>query len=103
MANVIRFLLTFSNKKTIINFMLPIINEENFQIIMAELLPDISSWRKNMIHYIKDENPEVNSAIVELANKTDLDPKAVATGAYVVYKMLEAAFSEQNFTSVDEE
>lgn len=56
-----------------------------------------------MIHYIKDENPEVNSAIVELANKTDLDPKAVATGAYVVYKMLEAAFSEQNFTSVDEE
>ena len=56
-----------------------------------------------MIHYIKDENPEVNSAIIELANKTDLDPKAVATGAYAVYKMLEMAFEEQAFTTSDDE
>ncbi len=83
--------------------MLPIITEENFQAVMGDLLGDISSWRKSMIHYIKEENPEVNSAIVELANQTDLDPKAVATGAYAVYKMLEIAFSEQGFISEDDE
>ena len=83
--------------------MLPIINEEIFETVIDELLSDISGWRKSMIHYIKDENPEVNSAISELANKTDLDPKAVATGAYAVYKMLEMAFEEQAFTTSDDE
>ena len=82
--------------------MLPIISEENFETVINDLLEDISGWRKSMIHYIKEDNPEVNSAIVELANKTDLDPKAVATGAYAVYKMLELAFDEQGFTSEDE-
>lgn len=71
--------------------MLPFISEEICQNVMNEALQDIQSWRKNMIHYIKEENPEVNTAIVELANNTDLDPKAVAAGAYVIYKMLEEA------------
>lgn len=82
--------------------MLPIVSEENFQTVMEDLLVDIPSWRKSMIHYVKEDNPEINSAIVELANKTDLDPKAVATGAYAVYKMLELAFNEQGFNSDDE-
>lgn len=82
--------------------MLPVISEENFQIVISDLLNDISGWRKSMIHYIKEENPEVNSAIVELANKTDLDPKAVATGAYAVYKMLELAFDEQGISLDDD-
>ena len=47
-----------------------------------------------MIHYIKDENPEINSAIIEAANKTDLDPKAIALGAYMSYVMLETADKE---------
>ena len=47
-----------------------------------------------MIHYIKDENPEINSAIIEAANKTDLDPKAVALGAYMSYTLLELAAKE---------
>ncbi len=71
--------------------MLPIIDEETCQTLINEMLQDVHGWRKSMIHYIKDENPEVNTAIVELANKTSLDPKAVATGAYAVYKLLEAA------------
>ena len=44
-----------------------------------------------MIHYIKDENPEINSAIIEAANNTDLDPKAVALGAYMTYILIEMA------------
>ncbi len=75
--------------------MLPEINVENYSKILDEMLIDISAWRKSMIHYVKDENPELNSAIIELANKTDLDPKAVATGAYMAYRLIEEANQAQ--------
>ena len=76
--------------------MLPEIDEENFNSVVDEILTDISAWRKNMIHYIKEENPELNSAIIELANKTDLDPKAVATWAYMAYILVENAAKKQD-------
>ncbi|MCX4276016.1 MAG: hypothetical protein OSJ27_09630 [Candidatus Gastranaerophilales bacterium] len=76
--------------------MLPEIDEENFNNVTNEILADISAWRKGMIHYIKEENPELNSAIIELANKTDLDPKAVATGAYMAYILIENASKKQD-------
>ncbi len=69
--------------------MLPLITEENVAKTIDELLVDIHQWRKEMIHYIKDENPELNTAIIEIAQKSDLDPKAVAAGAYMAYKLLE--------------
>ena len=75
--------------------MLPIINEEQKDIVFTDILNDIHAWRKSMIHYIKEENPEINQAIIDIASNTELDPKAVALGAYMVYKMLEIAESEQ--------
>lgn len=71
--------------------MLPIITEEHASLAFAEIFQDVHGWRKSMIHYIKDENPEINSAIIEAANNTDLDPKAVALGAYMTYKLIEMA------------
>lgn len=47
--------------------------------------------------------PEINSALVALSQKTDLDPKALATGAYAVYKMLELAQSEQSYITDEDE
>ncbi len=76
--------------------MLPEIDIEEFNKILNEMLADVSGWRKSMIHYIKDENPELNSAIIEIANKTDLDPKAVATGAYMAYSLIEKAARKQD-------
>ena len=49
-----------------------------------------------MIHYIKDENPEINTAIIEAANNTNLDPKAVALGAYMTYNLIELAMNDNN-------
>ena len=69
--------------------MLPIITEENVTKTVDEILTDIQQWRKGMIYYIKDENPELNTAIIEIAQKSNLDPKAVAAGAYMAYKLLE--------------
>lgn len=80
--------------------MLPLITTESYEETIAKVLEDIHSWRKSMIHYIKDENPELNSAIIDIAQKTDLDPKAVATGAYLAYTLLEQ--NEGDF-DVDEE
>ena len=82
--------------------MLPLITEEQSSLVFAEAFQDVHQWRKNMIHYIKEENPEVNTSILEAAKNTDLDPKAVAIGAYMVYSMLELA-SDENDANNDEE
>ena len=78
--------------------MLALINEEHKNQVFSAILKDIHSWRKGMIHYIKEENPEINAAIIDIATNTELDPKAVALGAYMVYKMLELADEEQGST-----
>ncbi|MBR6163437.1 hypothetical protein IKQ26_06080 [bacterium] len=83
--------------------MLPIVTEEQSSLAFAEIFQDVHSWRKKMIHYIKDENPEINSAIIEAANNTDLDPKAVALGAYMTYILLEMASKEQDTMGVIED
>ncbi|MBQ7286475.1 MAG: hypothetical protein IJW73_01805 [Candidatus Gastranaerophilales bacterium] len=75
--------------------MQPLISIENVENLVNEIMNDIPSWRKEMIHYIKDENPELNTAIIELSQKTGLDPKALATGAYMAYKLLENEAKEQ--------
>ena len=81
--------------------MLPIITEEHASLAFAEIFQDVHGWRKKMIHYIKDENPEINSAIIEAANNTDLDPKAVALGAYMTYILIEMAAKDDANISYD--
>ena len=66
-----------------------LISIEDVESLIDEIISDIPAWRKEMIHYIKDENPELNTAIIELSQKAGLDPKALATGAYMAYKLLE--------------
>lgn len=82
--------------------MLPVVSEEIAAAAFSEIFKDMPAWRKNMIHYIKEENPEINTAIIEAANKSDLDPKAVALGAYMAYNLIELAMDENdkliNFT-----
>ncbi len=74
---------------------LPLISDEIREAVFVDIGDDVHSWRKEMIHYIKEDNPEVNAAIIQAASATSLDPKAVATGAYMIYKMLESAAKEQ--------
>lgn len=76
--------------------MLPIVSEENAAAVFTEIFKDMPAWRKNMIHYIKEENPEINTAIIEAANNTDLDPKAVALGAYMTYTLIELAMKDND-------
>ena len=70
--------------------MLPIITEDISADVFAEAFKDVQSWRKNMVQYLKEENPEINSAILEVAKHDEsIDLKAVALGAYISYRLLE--------------
>ncbi len=72
--------------------MLPIITEDISSEIFGEVFQDIQSWRKNMVQYLKEENPEINSAILEVAKYDEgIDLKAVALGAYLSYRLIEIA------------
>ena len=72
--------------------MLPIITEDLSSEIFSEIFQDIQAWRKNMVQYLKDENPEINTAILEVAKYDEsIDLKAVALGAYMSYRMIELA------------
>ena len=76
--------------------MLPIVSEENAAEAFSEIFKDMPAWRKKIIHYVKDENPEINTAIIEAANQTNLDPKAVALGAYMTYALIELAMKDND-------
>ena len=72
--------------------MLPIITEEVSAEVFGEVFQDIQGWRKNMVQYLKEENPEINSAILEVAKYDEaIDLKAVAFGAYMSYRLMEIA------------
>lgn len=45
-----------------------------------------------MVQYLKEENPEINTAILEVAKYDEsIDLKAVALGAYMSYRLIEIA------------
>ncbi len=79
--------------------MLPIITEDISTEIYTEAFQDVQSWRKNMVQYLKEENPEINSAILEVAKHDEsIDLKAVALGAYLSYRLLEVATENEGLT-----
>lgn len=82
--------------------MLPIITEDMSSEIFAEAFKDVQAWRKNMVQYLKEENPEINSAILEVAKHNEtIDLKAVALGAYLSYRLLEVA-TENDGLAIEE-
>ena len=82
--------------------MLPIITEDMSAEIFSEAFKDVQAWRKNMVQYLKEENPEINSAILEVAKHDErIDLKAVALGAYLSYRLLEVA-TENDGRSIEE-
>ena len=83
--------------------MLPIITEDMSSEIFSEVFQDVQAWRKNMVQYLKEENPEINSAILEVAKfDENIDLKAVALGAYLSYRLLEIATENDNLGLVEE-
>ena len=83
--------------------MLQIITEEMSSEVFSEAFQDVQAWRKNMVQYLKEENPEINSAILEVAKfDENIDLKAVALGSYLSYRLLEIATENDNLGLVEE-
>lgn len=79
--------------------MLPIITEDLSSELFSEVFQDVQSWRKSMVQYLKEENPEVNTAILEVAKYDEsIDLKAVALGAYLSYRLIELAAENEGIT-----
>lgn len=75
--------------------MLPVVSEEVRQELAALLASDqAKTWQKEMIHHLKEDNPEVNAMLLELSQQSS-DPKAVVLAGYLVYKALELAEEEE--------
>ncbi len=51
-----------------------------------------------MLQYLRNENPEINSILLDLAQQS-LDPKMVIQAGYKVYRALELAFESEKRTS----
>ena len=82
--------------------MLPIITEEISAEVFNEVFQDVQAWRKSMVQYLKEENPEINTAILEVAKYNEaIDLKAVALGAYLSYRLIENA-TEAEGTSLSD-
>lgn len=77
---------------------LPIVTEETRKILTDIVQQDEKAWKKEMIHHIKEENPEINSILLEVANSCveESDKKKVILAGYLVYKALEMAQDEEN-------
>jgi hypothetical protein len=56
---------------------------------------DSESWKRQMIHHLKEENPEINSLLLDIAQKSQ-DPKSVIIAGYMIYKVIELAQEEEN-------
>ncbi len=83
--------------------MLPIITEEMSTEIFSEVFQDVQAWRKSMVQYMKEENPEINTAILEVAKYDEnIDLKAVALGAYLTYRMMEVATENDTMATIEE-
>ncbi len=74
--------------------MLPVVTEEARKHLEQLLLTDEESWKKRMVHRIKEENPEINTLLLELAQKSK-DPKSVIQAGYLIYNILELALEEE--------
>ena len=74
--------------------MLPVVTEETRRTLETNITSNEESWKKEMVHRIKVENPEINSLLLTLAQDSD-DPKLVIKAGYMVYNALEIAQKDE--------
>ena len=74
--------------------LLPIVTEKTRAAVEEYFQAGDLLWQKQMIQKLKEENPEVNTALLSFAQQSD-DPKSVITAGYLIYKALELAQAEE--------
>ena len=75
--------------------MLPVVTEKIRSALESLFSKDTETWKKGMVHHLKEDNPEINSLLLSLAQGSE-DPKSVITAGYLVYNVLELATKEED-------
>lgn len=78
--------------------MLPVVTSATRKTLEQQTAGNIDDWKRRMIHHLKEDNPEVNTLLLELAQQSS-DPKAVILAGYMVYQALELALNEEEETT----
>lgn len=74
--------------------MLPVITEEARKSLEDMVKDGSDQWKKRMVQLLKEENPEINAILLEIAQNSS-DPKNVIMAGYMVYNALEIAFAQE--------
>jgi hypothetical protein len=76
--------------KTIALTGLPIVTPGIRQTLATIEQAQGGGWSNAILRQLKEENPEINSLLLEMA-QSSADPKAVVLAGYRIYKLLELA------------
>jgi hypothetical protein len=74
---------------------LPIVSEPVREQITALLQNSPAEWKRDLLHRLKQNNPEVNALLLEMAQHSQ-DPKAIILAGFAVYHALELALKEED-------
>lgn len=75
--------------------MLPVVTETIREQVEAILSTGkVTEWKKEMVHRLKQVNPEINALLLQVAQGAQ-DPKAVVLAGYAVYQAIELAMVEE--------
>ncbi len=70
--------------------MLPVVTEDIITMLRSEINGENEEWKRALVQRIREDNPEINTLLLEAAKESD-DPKSLILGGYLVYCALEVA------------
>lgn len=70
--------------------MLPIVTTNIRETMEGILENPTEEWKREMVNHLKEDNPEINTLLLNLAQQSS-DPKKVILAGYTIYKALEMA------------
>jgi hypothetical protein len=74
---------------------LPIVSEPVREKIVELLGTNPAEWKRELLNRLKQNNPEVNALLLELAQNSQ-DPKGTILAGFAVYHALELALKEED-------
>jgi len=74
---------------------LPVVTEQTRETLEQVVTKDEATWKRRMVQHIKQDNPEINSLLLNFAQKFD-DPKSIILAGYIVYAALDLAAQEED-------
>jgi hypothetical protein len=69
---------------------LPVVTSDIRETLEEIVQNSSDEWKREMVHHLKEDNPELNSLLLTLAQNSS-DAKKVILAGYLVYKALEIA------------